>query len=88
MTKWEAIPQDEKESLISVDYSDKVISVYTSNKATGNKLFKSIGKPKKTIGKEDNISSVEWIIPFTDRKAIRKAFSINAYVSHHQSLEK
>ena len=43
--EWEIVPRDEQETLINVDYYEKIITVYTNRKSTGERLIKKVGQP-------------------------------------------
>ena len=47
MAKWCDVSVEEQETTINIDYCSKTISLYTSRKATANKLKKAIGEPNK-----------------------------------------
>lgn len=72
--KWEIVPRDEQETLINVDYCEKKITIYTSRKATGERLFKKIGEPTKTDFHNGLISGVTYVRNLFD-KDVAKFFS-------------
>jgi len=72
--KWEIVPRDEQETLINVDYCEKKITIYTSRKATGERLFKKIGEPTKTDYHNGLISGVTYVRNLFD-KDVAKFFS-------------
>ena len=64
----------EQESMINVDYDNKMASFYTSRKTVYNRMVKEIGEPAQIyyIGKK--ITGGRWDIDFQDKK-INKIFS-------------
>lgn len=54
--EWEIVPRDEQETLINVDYFEKTITIYTTRKATADRLIKKIGEPT-SIDKTNNLVS-------------------------------
>ena len=72
--KWEIVPRDEQETIISVDYCEKTISVYTTRKQTAERLQKKIGEPTKTDLHNGSICAVTYIRSIFD-KDVAKFFS-------------
>lgn len=73
--KWEKIPADEKEVIISLNHVEYTLSIYTSISSVYNRLLKKIGKPTK-IGINNNlIYSAEWIIDANNREKAAKVLS-------------
>lgn len=58
MEKWQNVGIEEQETTINIDYYQKIITLYTSRKATANKLKKEIGDPTKTEYTNKKISGV------------------------------
>lgn len=71
---WEIVPREEQETLINVDYCEKKITVYTSRKATGERLLKKMGEPTKTDYHNGLISGVTYVRSLFD-KDVAKFFS-------------
>ena len=71
---WEIVPRDEQETLINVDYNDKIISVYTSRKATAERLLKKVGEPSTVDIHNGLISGVTYVRSLFD-KDVAKFFS-------------
>lgn len=71
---WEIVPRDEQETLINVNYNDKMITIYTSRKATADRLYKKIGEPTKVDKHNGLISGVTYIRNLFD-KDVAKFFS-------------
>lgn len=65
---WNTIPREEQETIINLDYLDKKISLYTSKQSVGNRLKKKIGNPTKINYSNNNIDSVEYIMPMSDKR--------------------
>ena len=72
--KWEIVPRDEQETIINVDYCEKIITIYTSRKATGERLYKKIGEPTKIDYHDGLISGVTYVRNLFD-KDVAKFFS-------------
>ena len=71
---WEIVPRDEQETIINVDYCEKKITIYTSRKATGERLLKKIGEPTKIDYHNGLISGVTYVRNLFD-KDVAKFFS-------------
>lgn len=72
--KWEVVPRDEQETIINVDYCEKTISIYTTRKATADRLLKKVGEPTKTDLHNGSIYAVTYIRSIFD-KDVAKFFS-------------
>jgi hypothetical protein len=72
--KWEIVPRDEQETLINVDYCEKKIIIYTSRKATGDRLLKKIGEPTKIDYNNGLVSGITYERNLFD-KDVAKFFS-------------
>ena len=71
---WEVTPLDEQETIISVDYYEKKITVYTSRKSVGVRLVRKLGDPTKVYEHDGKISAVEYTRNLFD-KDVAKFFS-------------
>lgn len=56
--KWEIVPRDEQETIINIDYCEKIIKVYTTRKSVADRLNKKIGEPTKVYSNDDRIYAV------------------------------
>ena len=83
--KWISIPIDEQETIINLDYFEKVLTVYTTNQATSKRLQKKIGEPTSQDYIQDKISSTTWKIPFQEREKAKKVLSLGSLITVHQS---
>jgi hypothetical protein len=72
--KFEIVPLDEQECLISVDYYEKKITVYTTRKSVAIRLIRKLGEPTKIYEHEGKISAVEYTRNLFD-KDVAKFFS-------------
>lgn len=72
--EWEIVPRDEQETLINVDYCEKKIIIYTSRKATGERLVKKIGEPTKVDYNNGLVSGITYERSLFD-KDVAKFFS-------------
>lgn len=66
------IPLDEQETIISCDYKEKIVNIYTNRSSCYRKLEKSLGKPD-----QGNIYGADWYFPFSDRESIRKSTNLS-----------
>ena len=71
---WMISPLDEQECLISVDYYEKKITVYTNRKSVGVRLQRKLGEPTKIYEHDGKISAVEYTRNLFD-KDVAKFFS-------------
>lgn len=67
---------NEQETLVSIDYFEKNINIYTSRSIVYRKLVKQIGKPSNIILNNGLVCGAEWSISFKERKKIKKALSL------------
>ena len=72
--KWEIVPRDEQETVINVNYCEKTITIYTSRKATGDRLIRKIGQPTKIDYHNDLVSGITYTRNLFD-KDVAKFFS-------------
>lgn len=72
--KWEIIPMDEQETMVNIDYYEKIINVYTTRKSVGERLIRKLGEPTKTHKNGDSIYAVEYTRNLFD-KDVAKFFS-------------
>lgn len=72
--KWRINPREEQETMLNIDYCDKTISVYTSRKSVGERLYKKLGEPTRTETQNGLISSVTYERSLFD-KDVSKFFS-------------
>ena len=74
MMNWEIVPRDEQEAIISIDYFEKTISVYTSRKQVGERLLKKIGEPDVKFENQGMVYAIEYKRNLFD-KDVAKFFS-------------
>lgn len=72
--EWEIVPRDEQETLINVDYFEKTITIYTTRKATADRLIKKIGEPSSIDKINGLISGITYKRSLFD-KDVAKFFS-------------
>lgn len=58
--EWEIIPRDEQETMIHIDYCEKVIGVYTSRKQVAERLKRKIGEPTNKFVHDNRIYAVDY----------------------------
>ena len=86
MAKWCDVSVEEQETTINIDYCSKTISLYTSRKATANKLKKAIGEPNKIDYVNKKISGVFYKRNVDDKetkKLLSKGLLIGAIQSNN-----
>lgn len=84
-SKWNSIPNDEKETIINFDYFEECLTIFTTNQMTARKLTKKVGQPSKIDYYQGQITSEEWRIPFKEREHLKKSLSINNFVTFYLS---
>ena len=72
--KWYLNPREEQETIMNIDYFDKTISVYTSRKSVGERLYKKLGEPTIIDTQNGLITSVTYTRSIFD-KDVSKFFS-------------
>lgn len=73
--EWENVPREEQESIINIDYCERIIAVYTSRKSVGERLIRKIGEPTKIYKNQNQqIYAVEYKRNLAD-KDVSKFFS-------------
>lgn len=65
---WEVIPRDEQETIISINYFEKAITVYTSRKQVAERLKKKIGEPNYVDKMNKKIFGVTYTMPLHDKR--------------------
>lgn len=83
--KWETFLAEEREAFIHFEDISQRIIVFVRDNVTGNKLKKKIGDPERIETHNNKICSMQWEIPYSERDKIRKALSINNYISTYKS---
>lgn len=59
--KWKIVPRTEQETIMSIDYFEKTISVYTSRKQVGERLYKKLGEPTYSDTQNGFTTSVTYV---------------------------
>ena len=72
--KWRINPREEQQTTLDIDYCDKTITVYTSRKSVGERLYKKLGNPTRVEMQNGLISSVTYERSMFD-KDVSKFFS-------------
>ncbi len=70
------MPVEEQETIISFDYEQKNINIFTNRPPVLKRLISILGEPN-----ENNIMGGSWYVSFDDRKLVRKIFSMNLYLT-------
>lgn len=65
--------REEQETIINIDYFEKIVILYTSRESVYKRLISRIGQPTKSYYTLDKkfITGVKWEIPFNDKKSTR-----------------
>lgn len=71
---WEIVPRDEQETIINIDYCEKIIKVYTTRKSVADRLIRKIGEPTKIYSCNDRIYGIVYERNLFD-KDVAKFFS-------------
>lgn len=76
---WYIVPREEQETVISIDYSEKTMTFYTSRKSVAKRLEKKIGKPTKIDYSDGKITGITYVRNLYDDD-IKKFMSISTIV--------
>ena len=74
MKFYNTIPE-EQETLINIDYFDKVLNIFSSRKSVIQRLCAKLGEPSKMDYINNSITGASWKINFEDKKKINIALS-------------
>ena len=77
--EWYAVPRDEQETIVNIDYEERTLNFYTTRKSVANKLLKRVGKPDKIETNEGKIVAVSYIRKLSD-KDIRSFLSVGTLI--------
>lgn len=77
--EWYAVPREEQETIVNIDYEERTLSFYTTRKSVGNKLLKRVGKPDKIETSEGKITAVNYTRKLSD-KDIRSFLSVGTLI--------
>ena len=86
--EWEIVPRDEQETLISIDYYEKTINVYTSRKQVAERLKKKIGEPTDKYISNNKVYAVNYKRNLFDKdvaKFLSKMLLIGAFRDENSS---
>jgi hypothetical protein len=72
--KWKIVDRTEQETMMNIDYYEKTISIYTSRKQVGERLYKKFGKPTYSDTQNGLTTSVTYVRNLFD-KDVSKFFS-------------
>lgn len=65
----------EQETLININYYERVVFVYTCRKSVADRLRRKLGQPTKIYCTNSKISGVRYDIGFENKKAITSILS-------------
>lgn len=74
MKYYNTIPE-EQETIINIDYFERVLHIYSSRKSVIQRLYNKLGEPTKTDYINNALTSASWKIKFEDKKKITIALS-------------
>ena len=76
---WYAVPREEQETTINIDYEERTLTLYTCRKSVADKLKRKVGEPTKVYYTENKISGIEYNIKLSD-KNLKTFFSVSLIV--------
>lgn len=65
----------EQETIINIDYYERVIYIYTCRKYIADRLQKKLGQPTKVYFTNNRINAVRYELPFDRKKEISSVLS-------------
>lgn len=74
MKYYNTIPE-EQETVINIDYFERVLSIYSSRKSVIQRLWDKLGEPNKLNYIQKALTGAIWEIKFEDKKRINIALS-------------
>ena len=74
MRYYNASPE-EQEAIISIDYYEKVLHIYSSRKSVIQRLYAKLGEPNKIDYINKALTGAIWNISFEDKKKLNIALS-------------
>lgn len=63
---WEAVPREEQETIINIDYCERTLNLYTNRKSVAQKLLKKVGEPTEVYKRNGNLCGVSYTINLSD----------------------
>lgn len=82
MSNFHSIPKDEQETIINIDYFDKVIKLYSTKEHIYKNLSKYLGQPTSIDYYNGCICSFEYKLAFNDNN-LKKIISISTLIGMH-----
>lgn len=73
--KFYNILPEEQETTINIDYSKRLLCIYSSKKSVIQRLSIKLGEATKTEHIKKSITGAKWEIPFADKKRISISLS-------------
>lgn len=77
--EWYAVPREEQETIVNIDYEERTLEFYTARKSVANKLLKRVGKPDGIETTENKICAVSYKRKLSD-KDIRNFLSVGTLI--------
>ena len=74
MNYYKTIPE-EQETVINIDYFEKILYAYSSRKSVIQRLYARLGIPNKEYYVKGALSGARWEIPFENKKRVNTALS-------------
>lgn len=85
--EWEVIPLDEQETILNINYDEKVARLYTSRKAVAKRLFAKFGEPEIINEIDGRITSITYVKSLHDKK-IKPMFTMAVLVGGFRKPQK
>lgn len=77
--EWYAVPREEQETIVNIDYEERTLNLYTTRKSVANKLLKRVGEPSEIETIDGKICSVSYKRKLWD-KDIRCFLSVGTLI--------
>ena len=69
------IDYNEQETNINIDYSNSIVTIYSSRKTQIQKIKSRIGEPTEVYYTDKKISGSKWVVPFCQKKVLSSILS-------------
>ena len=89
--EWYDVLREEQETMINIDYQERILKFYTNRKSVANKLEKKVGKPTKIDTTNGKISGVYYVRNLTDddiRPFLSKTITVGGFSLKNSSDNK
>lgn len=72
--EWANVPFEEQETIININYDERIIDFYTSRKSIARRLERKVGKPDDITMVDNEICAISYHRPLANKE-------INAFLS-------